>query len=426
MFSAARWRLTGVFTVVLAVILLIAGVAIYLTTSSVLFARVDDDLEERAVRDLSQFVGDGRGPPGRGPGGDDFVPHTKTTGGYFYAIVGTDGEELLSSSNVDPDGLAPSSTLQTALDDGTAFVSTRSSEGESLRVYVLQAQTQDGSPVLAQIGRSTEPEHSALSQLRTVLLGVFVGSVIPAAFAGFILSGRVLRPIQTAMDSQQTFIADASHELRTPVAVVRTNAELLQSHIARSPDASATDVTAVEDILSESDRLGKMVDQMLTLAQTDAGENSLHRTDLSLDQIADEVTRSMTTLATARGVALAAHTNGAVEMRGDPDRLRELLVVLLDNAIKYTDSGGIVDVTVERNGKKATLDVADTGRGIPPEALSHIFDRFYRVDKARSRESGGTGLGLAIAKQIVDAHDGTIRIDSDVGKGTRVTVELPA
>jgi signal transduction histidine kinase len=183
---------------------------------------------------------------------------------------------------------------------------------------------------------------------------------------------------------------------------------------------------AVEDILSESDRLGKMVEQMLTLAQADAGGNSLHRTDLSLDHIADEVTRSMTTLATARGVALVAHTNGAVEMRGDPDRLRELMVVLLDNAIKYTDAGGSVEVTVQRNGKKATLDVADTGRGIPPEALSHIFDRFYRVDKARSRESGGTGLGLAIAKQIVDAHDGTIRIDSEAGKGTRVTVELPA
>jgi hypothetical protein len=128
MFSAARWRLTGVFTVVLAIILVTAGVAIYLTTSSVLFARVDDDLEQRAVRDLSDFVGGGG--RGRGPGGDEFVPHTKTTGGYFYAIVGTDGEPLLSSSNVDPDGLAPASALQKAVNDGKAFVSTESSEGE--------------------------------------------------------------------------------------------------------------------------------------------------------------------------------------------------------------------------------------------------------------------------------------------------------
>jgi len=427
MFSAARWRLTGVFTVVLAVILITAGIAIYLTTSSVLFARVDDDLKERAVRDLSDFVGGGG--RGRGPGGDEFVPHTKTTGGYFYAIVRTDGEPLLSSSNVDPDGLAPASALQKAMNDGKAFVSTESSEGESLRVYVLEATVQDGStdsPVLAQIGRSTEPEHSALSQLRTVLVAVFGGSVIPAGLAGFLLSGRVLRPIKDAMDSQQTFIADASHELRTPVAVVRTNAELLQRHIAsQAGETPARDASAVEDILSESDRLAKMVDQMLTLAQADVGEMALSRSAVALDQLVEQVGRSMKTLAEARSITLATSTNGSVEVNGDPARLHELLVILTDNAIKYTDAGGSVGLGVNRTHKRATLEVTDTGRGIPSEALSHIFDRFYRVDKARSRDSGGTGLGLAIARQIVDAHGGTIRMESEVGKGTKVTVELP-
>jgi two-component system, OmpR family, sensor histidine kinase CiaH len=427
MFSAARWRLTLVFTAVLAVILLTAGVAIYLTTSSVLFARVDDDLEERAVRDLSQFVeemGRGRGP---GPGGDDFVPHTKTTGGYFYAIVTTDGEPFLSSANVDPDGLAPGSSLQTALDDGKAFASTESSEGESLRVYVLAAQDQNGDPVLAQIGRSTEPEHSALSQLRTVLLAVFGGALLPAALAGFVLSGRVLRPIKTAMDSQQTFIADASHELRTPVAVVRTNAELLRRHIASRPDPDPSgDEAAVDDIVSESERLGKMVDQMLTLAQADAGQMTLVRSAVSLDELAERVGRSMKALADARSINLETRTNDSVAVDGDPARLHELLVILVDNAIKYTDAGGNVLLTVNRTGKRATLEVADTGHGIPAEALAHIFDRFYRVDKARSRDSGGTGLGLAIARQIVDAHSGTIRMESEVGKGTKVTVELPA
>ena len=425
MFSAARWRLTTVFTLVLAVILLTAGVAIYLTTSSVLFARVDDDLEERAVRDLSDFVGgEGRG---RGPGGDeDFVPHTKTTGGYFYAIVDVNGEPLLSSSNVDSDGLAPATTLQTAMTDGKAFASTESSEGESLRVYVLAAQTSDGEDVLAQIGRSTEPEHSALTQLRTVLLAVFGGSVLPAGLAGFLLSGRVLRPIKDAMDSQQTFIADASHELRTPVAVVRTNAELLQRHIASGAgETPARDASAVEDILSESDRLAKMVDQMLTLAQADVGEMTLSRSVVSLDELVEQVGRSMKALADARSIGLDTNTNGRVEVNGDPARLHELLVILTDNAIKYTDAGGSVGVSVNRVHKRATLEVTDTGRGIPAESLSHIFDRFYRVDRARSRDSGGTGLGLAIARQIVDAHGGTIRMESEVGKGTKVTVELP-
>ena len=426
MFSAARWRLTGVFTVVLAIILVTAGVAIYLTTSSVLFARVDDDLKERAVRDLSDFVGGGG--RGRGPGGDeDFVPHTKTTGGYFYAIVDTDGQPLLSSSNVDSDGLASATTLETAMSEGKAFANTESSEGESLRVYVLKATVQDGSPVLAQIGRSTEPEHSALTQLRTVLLAVFGGSVIPAGLAGFILSGRVLRPIKTAMDSQQTFIADASHELRTPVAVVRTNAELLQRHIAsQAGETPARDASAVEDILSESDRLAKMVDQMLTLAQADVGEMALSRSAILLDELVEQVGRSMKTLAEARSISLDTNTNGSVEVNGDPTRLHELLVILTDNAIKYTDAGGSIGLGVNRTHKRATLEVTDTGRGIPAESLSHIFDRFYRVDKARSRDSGGTGLGLAIARQIVDAHGGTIRMESEVGKGTKVTVELPA
>jgi len=427
MFSAARWRLTTVFTVVLAVILLTAGIAIYLTTSSVLFARVDDDLEERAVRDLSDFVGEGGGR-GRGPGGgDEFVPHEKTTGGYFYAIVDTNGEALLSSSNVDPDGLAPVSTLETAMSEGKAFASTKSSEGESLRVYVLAAQTEEGDDVLAQIGRSTEPEHSALSQLRTVLLVVFGGSIVPAGFAGFMLSGRVLRPIKAAMDSQRTFIADASHELRTPVAVVRTNAELLERHLAANSDeARSRDSAAVDDILSESQRLGKMVDQMLTLAQADAGEMPLSRSEVVVDELVAQVGRSMKALADARSISLDTQTNGRVEVNGDPARLHELFVILTDNAVKYTDAGGSVALRVNRLHKRATIEVIDTGRGIPAESLAHIFDRFYRVDRARSRDFGGTGLGLAIARQIVDAHGGTIRIESEVGKGSKVTVEIPA
>src|SRR3990172_3675394 len=412
MFSAARWRLTFVITVVLAVILLTAGVAIYLTTRSVLFARVDDDLAERAVRDLSEFVSG----PRRGGSSEEFISHTKTTGGYFYALVDPAGETLLSSSNVDPQGLAPTSTLEEALQAGTAFASTESSEGESLRVYVLSAQTLDGAGVLAQIGRSTEPEHSAMSQLQMVLLVVFGGSIVPAAFAGFLLSGRALRPIKTAMDSQRAFIADASHELRTPVAVVRTNAELLQRHM-QLPEGDASDVDAIAlgDILSESERLGKMVDQMLTLAQADAGESAVSITEVILNELAEDAARSMKALAEARGISLALSTDGAVVVLGDRAPLRELLVVLLDNALKYTDAGGRVDLEVKCTQKRAMIAVSDTGCGIPAEALPHIFERFYRVDRARSRESGGTGLGLAIARHIVDAHG-----------GTKVRIELPA
>src|SRR4029453_19078098 len=399
MFSAARWRLTSIFTIVLAVILVTAGAAIYLTTRSVLFARVDDDLQERAVRDLSDFA---REPHGGPPG--EFGPGIKTTGGYFYAIVDPEGQALLSSANVDPEGLAPLGALNQALADRSAFVSTKSSEGESLRVYVLAAQTQGGQDVLAEIGRSTEPEHSALGQLRVVLLAAFGGSVIAAALAGFILSGRVLRPIQVAMDSQRTFIADASHELRTPVAVVRTNAELLKRHMgSQDPAKSNGDDVAVDDILSESDRLGRMVDQMLTLAQADAGEQPLVLSDVALNEVVEEAARSMRSLAQAREVSMSTNLDGSIEVRGDAARLRELVSVLLDNAVKYTDAGGKVEVAVRKENRKAVISVSDSGEGIPTESLPHVFDRFYRVDKARSRESGGTGRVLAMPRHIVEA-----------------------
>ncbi|MGH9200073.1 MAG: sensor histidine kinase, partial [Vicinamibacterales bacterium] len=356
----------------------------------------------------------------------EFVPETKTTGGYFYAIVDADGETLLSSSNVDPAGLAPTDALQDALNKGTAFVSTESSEGESLRLYVLSAKTTEGDDVLALIGRSTEPERSALAQLRLVLLGVFGGSIIPASLAGFALSGRALRPIRTAMDSQRAFIADASHELRTPIAVVRTNAELLERHISSSGAASKGDATAVEDILSESDRLGRMVDQMLTLAQADAGETTMEHETVPLHDLVEEVARSMKALAAGREIELATAIEETVEVSGDRARLRELLVVLLDNAIKYTDPGGRVVIKLGRRQRHGTIAVSDTGHGIPAESLPHVFDRFYRVDKARSRDFGGTGLGLAIARYIVDRHGGTISIESQPGEGTTVTVELRA
>jgi signal transduction histidine kinase len=228
------------------------------------------------------------------------------------------------------------------------------------------------------------------------------------------------------MDGQRAFIADASHELRTPVAVVRTNAELLERHIETGRlGGTEGDATAVQDIIAETERLGRMVTQMLTLAQADAGQTVLSESDLLLDELAGEVARPMRSLAEAKGLALNVNVTPNTWVHGDRERLREVIVTLLDNAIKYSESGR-VDITVSHAHHRATIVVSDTGPGIPVEGLPHIFERFYRVDKARSRDEGGTGLGLAIARYIVDSHDGSIKIDSEPGKGTRVTVELRA
>ncbi len=423
MFSAARWRLTLVFTGVLVVVLIACGVVVYLTTRSVMYDRVDHDLEDRARSDLALFQGGPHGEPDRGPpgSGSEFDP-----GGYFYAISDTDGQILKGSAYLDTQALASSTTLVKAMDNGDTFADTKSSKGEPQRIYAF-AVTVNGTPGVVQIGRSTEPEEAALSQLRIVLLAVLAVSIVPAVGGGYLLSGRALRPIKTAMDSQRTFIADASHELRTPVAVVRTNAELLKRHLG--PDTghtAASDQVALDDILSESDRLGRMVDQMLTLAEADAGQRTVLSSEISLNELIDEVARSMRSIAETRQMLLETRLTDDVSVNGDPGRLRELVSVLLDNAVKYADAGGRVEVALRKEHRKAIIEVSDNGPGIPRDALPHVFDRFYRVDEARSRESGGTGLGLAIARHIVDAHGGTINIESSASGGTKVTVELPA
>jgi two-component system sensor histidine kinase CiaH len=430
MFAATRWRLTLWFVLVLGIIMAITGTVVYLTTRTVLFDRVDSDLESQVNRQgpllRGRFPNLGPGNPpvdiGIGPG--------FTAGGYFFALVEPTGNLLASTPNIDTAGLAEVDALQVALEDGDAFVDTQSSEGDSLRVYVVPlgetsgGQTMMGNQFLIEVGRSTEPEAQALRQLLLVLIGGGGAGLLLALVGGYLLAGVALRPIRAAMDSQRAFIADASHDLRTPLSVIRADAELLKRHDAEPVSANTE---AVDDIIGESDRLGTMVGQMLTLAQADAGQATLSLSQVALDELVTDVARSMRFLAAERGVLLEADVDGPLAVRGDSDRLRQLVVILTDNAIKYTDSGGSVRVEVRHPSKrKAVVRVSDTGCGIPAEALPRIFDRFYRVDKARSREAGGTGLGLAIARWIVEAHGGSIHAESEPGVGTTLTAELPA
>jgi signal transduction histidine kinase len=423
-FGRARWRLTLWFAGTFALIIVLIGAAVFFSARRMLFDQVNDDLVARAEREsaplvnrLLQRVRDG------GELRDVKIGPNFTAGGYFYAVTTAEGAVIGSTPNADPAGLASSDSLAASVTEGPAFVDTTSSEGEDLRVYLMPLGRAQSPRFVLQVGRSTEPERDALRRLMLVLGAGGGAGLLLALGGGFWLAGRALRPIQATMDRQRAFVADASHELRTPLALIRANAELLERGAGQPVREN---ISSVQDIISETDRLSALVGQMLTLAQADAGQARFAREPIDLGVLAQDTVRQMRLLAEPRSISLDIATRDRVEVSGDETRLRELITILLDNAIKYSDEAASVRVDLNREGGKAVLRVADSGRGIPPQALPRIFDRFYRADKARSRLMGGTGLGLAIAKWIAEAHGGTIGIESAAGRGTTVTVELPA
>jgi heavy metal sensor kinase len=217
------------------------------------------------------------------------------------------------------------------------------------------------------------------------------------------------------------FTADASHELRSPLAVIRTEAEVALG----GPSVTAEQQRLLGSILEECARLTRLTDQLLTLSREDAVAAQLPREPVDLAALVGGVVDNMRPLADVKGVTLHAGGAKPLWVGGDAARLRQVFYNLLDNAIKYTPEGGTVKVSVTARTAGAVVTVSDTGIAIPPEHLPHVFARFYRVDKARTRAEGGTGLGLSIARSIVLAHGGEIELASTPGQGTVCTVTLP-
>jgi signal transduction histidine kinase len=243
------------------------------------------------------------------------------------------------------------------------------------------------------------------------------------SFAGaWFLAGRALVPIELAFRRQQEFVADASHELRTPLTVLRSATELLHRHRAEPLEANGE---LFEDIRAETGRLERLAGELLTLARSDRGELQLAVAEVGLGARAAEATHRVELLAREREVELSINLEPLEPtVEADPDRLQQVLLILLDNAIQHTPKGGRVTVAVRRQAGEALVEVEDTGAGIAPEHLPRVFDRFYRADQARAR--GGTGLGLAIARTLVEAHGGELTLASAPGEGTRATVRLRA
>lgn len=416
MFERARLRLALWYAAVFSVMLVAIGIAAFLVMARELDGEIDDSLEGALVS-AEQFPGEllrgePRGRVGHGPP----EPEPISTDVFVFSVA-PDGGVRNNPRNLDVTDF-PLISIQQSAADGPGFQDFDAG-GERYRVA---ARVYDGfgEQVTLVAGRSLEARDYQLRLLAIVLgAGAIVGLAASTA-GGWLLAGRSLSPIRRAMDTQRRFVSDASHELRTPIAVMKANAELLLRHPDQTVEANIDQVAAIHE---EADHLTRLVGDLLLLARADEQRLPVQREVVAVHDVLDGVVRDMEAVAHARGITVETHLDrGQAEV--DPQRLRQLVAILLDNALKFTPRGGTVTVRSSSHGSRWTLSVADTGPGIPEEAQARVFDRFYRVDEARGGE-GGAGLGLAIARWIVDAHHGRISVASNPGEGCTFSVVLP-
>lgn len=403
LFTPARVRLTAWYVSVLAAVLIVLGSALYLIVRTQLLNGVDNGVRLVAARAADEF---------RAYDSVDVISLSKGPYTVNYYVVGTGGVGVRKHGKLHYD----EASMVAAATHGSDLRSSGSS-GDRQRVYSERvSDPATGQVALIQVSRSTEPEHEALDKL---LVGLLVGGaagLILAAVGGWWLAGKSLRPVRIAFERQHAFVSDASHELRTPLAVIRANAEFLQQEQPENVE--------VRDIVGETDRLSMLVDTLLAVARDDEGARASY-TPVDLIDVVETAVASFQPLAGEHGLELTYATPDQLMVTGDRDQLRQVLVILLDNAVRYTPTGGRIHVQARPDGKDAVLTVHDTGIGIPEQALERVFERFYRGDEARNRQSGGAGLGLAIARDLVTRHAGRISVTSTEGAGTTFTINIP-
>jgi signal transduction histidine kinase len=345
----------------------------------------------------------------------------------FYFLLDAKGTVLANSRNINYPGLPDLTGLSRAQAGESFFTDLTLANGLPLRLYTVPVRQSDGKiSGILQVGKDLSTHREQLQGV-VFTTGVVSGVGLALALvAALFLTRRSLIPVRQAMERQREFVADASHELRTPITLIRANAEVILRH---KHQTVAQNTELLQDICQESDYLTRLVSDLLTLARADMDKLEAKLEPLELRHLAAEVTREMRPLAETKNLKLEFEdsASGLAELwiNGEALRLKQLLVILLDNAIKYTPSGR-VSLQLERGRNQTVIiKVSDTGIGIAPDKLERIFERFYRVDKARSRSEGGFGLGLAIASWIVHLHKGTLQVNSHLGQGTTFTVTLP-
>jgi signal transduction histidine kinase len=427
MFQKTRIRLVTLNVIVVFLLLNGLGSAVYFTMKYRLYSQVDRELTKVAQRLTTDPL-----PRLQRPNEDPF-PYNRSERKKYneldrrYALIVWDGlGQVIGTAfgeRLEPEDLPK--FRNAGKPDG---VETMSINGE---VYRVQTVTLPKKVVVGdriqlamqyQVVYNLAPEQNMLSSLLYVVAIGDAVSIVIAVVAGLFLARRALVPIQVSWEKQQQFIADASHELRTPLAAILVNLERL----FRYPDHTIEQESEKIMIgMQEARRLSKLVSDLLTLARSDSNELQIMNQKLRLDELVLKCTQVFSQLAIVKEVSLETDIEQPLEIIGDEERLHQLLVILLDNALKYTNEGGKIYVSCKREGQRVAVMIKDTGIGIPKEDIPFLFDRFFRVDKMRSRQTEGTGLGLSIAKWIVDAHHGKIQVNSEEGVGTSFLLNLP-
>jgi heavy metal sensor kinase len=449
-----RWRLTIWYGAVLVAVLIGSDVAIYFLLRHHLLVLTDAALREELAEVVDEVGRVKRTEALPAELRIRFPGHE----GYDFQVSQPAGESVFRSDGIKNSGLP----LAARSGAESSYGSVDLEPIGHVRLGSREARGPAG-PLVVTVAVSLVPNDRALRQLLAVLLTTGPLALAGALGGGYLLARKALAPVdqivsaaaeitasrldrrlettnaddelgrlattlndmigrlERSFDEVRRFTADAAHELRTPLSMMRTAAEVA----LRAPRSAEEDAGVLEDLLEEIERLSRLVSQLLFLCREDGGLEMGPREKVCLDEVVREVSDHMQVIAHEKGVNLEVGCSQVCVVQGDRDRLRQLLFNLLDNAIKYTPPGGSVSVRDESANGRSQIVVTDTGIGIPAEHLSHVFDRFYRVDPARSAEDG-TGLGLSICRSIADAHQGQLVIESCAGQGTTVTLSLPA
>jgi len=453
--ASIRVRLTLWYVALLAIILLAFSGLLYLTLSRALREELDVTLATEAARLISSMDFENNAPQlGEAP--------DNLRIGTVAALYDSTGRHVLAYDPRQPLPPLPDALRQAAQGQQT-FATAPHSDGTQWRVLTAPVDENGIQVGILQVGRPVAEVDATMRQLSLLLVLAVPLTLLVASAGGLFLAGRALNPIDRitraaaaigaddlsqrlnfrgnhdevgrlaatfdrmldrldrAFRRQRQFTADASHELRTPLTMLASEIDVALER-KRTP---AEYEQLLRSLREDSARMTQLVSELLTLARADAGQQLLTREELDLGELVSSVVQAMQPLALQRGVQLAEHTQPRVTISGDQTRLSQLLINLVDNAVRYTSSGGNVNLAVREQAGWAELRVEDTGIGIAAEHLPHLFERFYRADPARARADGGSGLGLAIAQWITQAHGGQITVESELGRGSVFIVRIP-